>query len=546
MFRLRQTLSVILHDIGSIRSDLQMAFVASLAAGAVFAFLPLAIDALVDGYLLAHPVLLPVAGTLLFGTLAYALFTAVQQRSLHRIYLMLSATKYSTLVARLLRLPLTAYRQQARLSPEDLPEYAQAFVQQVSLPPVYLLLYIGEFIGLVTLLQLWGIIIDWLPLLALLAGSFGILEAYLYPALQTQQQISSRTTLAMLHHTPKFYATAAAPPLLDVRQQHYATWLSIERVYTLIVRARRLCQVAFPLIIVIYMLPLSPGAAFGLFWSAKKATVITGAAISWFLALNAMQDFFKLLNTAPESQGGAVIELTGHLRVEHISFRYSTLAVPALDDVSLEVHPGECVAIVGTSGAGKSTLLRLLMGIDCPDSGMIRYDDHDLATLNLSALRTQVGIVTQDSRLEPGSLLMNISAFTHVPIDRAWEAAKRANIDTVIRALASQMHTLVDKDGVIFSRGQVQRLLLARALVNNPTVLLLDEATSAIDDETQSSIFESLRGVTRIMVTGRLSAARRADQIYVLHEGRIVEKGNFEALINQGGMFAELMRRQQP
>jgi ABC-type bacteriocin/lantibiotic exporter with double-glycine peptidase domain len=545
MSRLRQAFSAILDDIVSIRSDLQMAFAASLAAGAIFAFLPLAIDALVEGYLLAKPVLLSVSGVLLLGALAYALLTSVQQRSLHRISLRLSATKHSSLVGLLLRLPLSAY-QQSGFAPEDLPENLQAFVQQVSLPPIYLLIYTGEFIGLVTLLQLWGIIIDWLPLLVLVAGGFGIVQAYLYPLLQAQKRILSQTTLAILHHTPKFHASAATTPLFNFQQQRYAKWSSIERVYTLIVRARRLCQVAFPLIVVIYILPRSPGAAFGLFWSAKKAAEIAGAAVSWLLALHAMQDFFTLLNTVPESQEGTVTELMGHLQVEHVTFRYSSLAVPVLDDVSLEVHPGECVAIVGTSGAGKSTLLRLLMGIERPESGTIRYNDHDLTTLNLSALRAQIGIVTQDSRLEPGSLLMNISAFTHVPIDRAWEAAKRANIDTVIRALASQMHTLVDKDGTIFSRGQVQRLLLARALVNRPTVLLLDEATSAIDDETQSTIFDSLQGVTRIMVTGRLSAARRADQIYVLHEGCIIEKGNFEALINQGGMFAELMRRQHP
>ena len=545
MFRLRHALSVIWSDTGAIRSDLQMAFVASLAAGAIFAFIPLAIDALVDGYLLANPVLLPVASVLLPGTLAYALFAAVQQRSLHRIYLLLSAKKHSSLVANLLRLPLSAYRQQSSLTPEDLPGYVQTFVQQVSMPPVYLLITAGEFIGLVTLLQLWGTILQWVPLLMLAAVGFGIVEAYLYPVLQTQQRILGRTTLAILQHRPKFDTTAAAP-VLDVRQQKYARWLSIDRTYTLIAGARHLCQAVFPLVVVITMLPQPPGVAFGLFWSAKKAAEITGVAVSWLLALNAKRDFFNLLNTAPESQEGAVIRLKGHIRVEHITFRYSPLATPVLDDISLEVHPGECVAVIGTSGAGKSTLLRLLMGIDHPDSGAIRYDDHNLASLNPSALRGQIGIVTQDSRLEPGSLLMNISAFTHIPIDRAWAAAKQANIDAVIRALASQMHTLVDQDGAIFSRGQVQRLLLARALVNDPTVLLLDEATSAIDDETQSAIFDNLRGMTRLIVTGRLSAARRADQIYLLHEGCIVESGSFEALIKQDGMFAELMRRQQP
>ena len=190
--------------------------------------------------------------------------------------------------------------------------------------------------------------------------------------------------------------------------------------------------------------------------------------------------------------------------------------------------------------------MRLLLGFETPESGSIHYDGHDLATLDLQAVRRQLGVVLQSSRVFPGSVLQNIVGTSTLTLDDAWEAAGLAGLDEDIRAMPMGMQTFIVEGGSTLSGGQRQRLLIARAIVQRPRILLFDEATSALDNETQAIVSQALEALraTRIVIAHRLSTIMHADRIVVLVDGRIVQSGVYEELLAQSGQFQELARRQ--
>jgi NHLM bacteriocin system ABC transporter peptidase/ATP-binding protein/NHLM bacteriocin system ABC transporter ATP-binding protein len=247
------------------------------------------------------------------------------------------------------------------------------------------------------------------------------------------------------------------------------------------------------------------------------------------------------------------VRLGGSLALNHVSFHYPDQAQGAkvLDDVSLQVHPGEFVAIVGPSGSGKSTLVRLLLGFETPDSGTVTFDKRELTALDLREVRRQIGVVLQHAQIMPSDIFSNIVGFTpFLTKEHAWEAARLAGLDEDIRAMPMEMHTLVGEGGANLSSGQRQRLLIARAIVRRPKILLLDEATSALDNVTQAivtrSLLNQLRDMTRVVIAHRLDVIVNADRIYVLSEGSIVQFGRYHELLGESGPFREMARRQMP
>ncbi|MBL1203672.1 MAG: NHLP family bacteriocin export ABC transporter peptidase/permease/ATPase subunit [Nostoc sp. GBBB01] len=238
--------------------------------------------------------------------------------------------------------------------------------------------------------------------------------------------------------------------------------------------------------------------------------------------------------------------LSGKLVVDRVSFRYRDDGGFTLDNVSIRAQPGEFIAIVGPSGSGKSTLLRLLLGFELPKAGTIYYDEQNLACLDIPAVRRQLGVVMQNSRLMSASIFENIASGAVLTMDEAWQAAQMAGLADDIAAMPMQMHTVVSEGGTNLSGGQRQRLLIARALAFKPRILLFDEATSALDNRTQAIVSQSLEQlkVTRIAIAHRLSTIQNAHRIYVLDGGKIVQQGNFTDLANQPGLFAQLMLRQ--
>ena len=239
-------------------------------------------------------------------------------------------------------------------------------------------------------------------------------------------------------------------------------------------------------------------------------------------------------------------ELSGEVEFSRVTFRYLSAGPPVLDNVTLKVSPGEYVAIVGPSGSGKSSLLRLLLGFERPESGTVFYDGKAIDTLEIGAVRRQLGVVLQHGRLATGSLYENICGGIQLPLEQAWEAARLAGLDDDIKQMPMGMHTVVSEGVNTLSGGQRQRVMIARAIARHPRILLLDEATSALDNISQTVVSASLAqlNVTRIVIAHRLSTVRSADRIIVLADGRIVQSGSFAELIGTPGMFASFAERQ--
>jgi len=279
------------------------------------------------------------------------------------------------------------------------------------------------------------------------------------------------------------------------------------------------------------------------------AAVSTSFTVSMILDVVPLYERAKpILEATPEHQRTKRDpgDLTGDIEVSHVSFRYHNEGAPILEDLSLRAAPGEFIALVGPSGAGKSTVLRLLLGFEKPSAGSIYYDREDLAGVDLQAVRRQIGVVLQNSKLTPGDILSNIVGSSTLTLADAWEAAKLSGLAEDIKRMPMGMHTVISEGESTFSGGQRQRLMIARAVAAKPKILLFDEATSALDNVTQAKIAKSLESlkVTRIVVAHRLSTIINADRIYVIQRGKVVQQGNYQELSKQGGVFGELARRQ--
>ena len=239
-------------------------------------------------------------------------------------------------------------------------------------------------------------------------------------------------------------------------------------------------------------------------------------------------------------------ELSGTVELSRVTFRYTSSGPPVLENVSLRIAPGEYVAIVGPSGSGKSSLFRLLLGFEKPESGTVFLDGKAIDTLDISAVRRQLGVVLQNGKLATGSIYDNICGGVQLPLEYAWEAARLAGLDDDIKAMPMGMNTVVAEGVNTLSGGQRQRIMIARAVARRPRILLFDEATSALDNQSQAIVSTSLGNlnVTRLVIAHRLSTVRQADRIIVLVDGKVVQTGSYAELSNTPGTFANFARRQ--
>ncbi|CAN5779731.1 NHLP bacteriocin export ABC transporter permease/ATPase subunit [soil metagenome] len=238
--------------------------------------------------------------------------------------------------------------------------------------------------------------------------------------------------------------------------------------------------------------------------------------------------------------------LGGHVAVRNLWFRYSADGPWTLQNINFEVRPGASIAIVGVSGSGKSALLRLLLGFEMPERGGVYYDGKDLETLDLRQVRRQIGTVLETASLMPGTIFENITVGAELTHEQVMEAARLAAFDDDLAAMPMGLDTMVTEGGGLLSGGQRQRVMIARALVNRPRLIFFDEATSALDNRTQAIVGESLAkmNATRLVIAHRLSTIRAADHIVLLEAGQVVESGTYDELVDSGGAFYRLVRRQ--
>lgn len=289
-------------------------------------------------------------------------------------------------------------------------------------------------------------------------------------------------------------------------------------------------------------------SAFGAFTGALDSFI--DQSLSLWQEQSEVRRFWPIFRTAPEDTGETEIPgtLSGGLELEHISFRYDRNAKNVLSNLSLRIAPGEYVGIVGPSGCGKSTLLKLMLGFETPQQGKILVDGKDLQSLNKQAYRRQLGTVLQNGRLISGSIYENITVTApEATMAHVKEVVKKVGLADDIAQMPMGLHTMLSETGSTLSGGQQQRILIARAICGSPRVLLFDEATSALDNLTQAAVSHSLdeMKVTRIVVAHRLSTVRHCHRIIVLEEGRIIQEGNYETLMqDKNGLFYQLASRQ--
>jgi subfamily B ATP-binding cassette protein MsbA len=266
----------------------------------------------------------------------------------------------------------------------------------------------------------------------------------------------------------------------------------------------------------------------------------------------AAADIFELLNEPVEDQGGDVPleHAKGHIEFKSMGFAYASSEKPVLEDINLEVKPGQTIAFVGRSGSGKTTLLSLLPRFYDVLQGQILLDGHDIRDYPLHELRHQFALVDQNITLFNDTVSRNIAygALSQVSQSAIEDAARGAHALDFIQALPHGFDTHVGQNGVLLSGGQRQRLAIARALLKPAPILIMDEATSALDTESERAVQQALntlmQGRTTLVIAHRLSTIQGADVIVVMDAGKIVETGRHEDLLAQGGYYASLYNMQ--
>lgn len=288
-------------------------------------------------------------------------------------------------------------------------------------------------------------------------------------------------------------------------------------------------------------------SAFGMFSAAMLQLVNCYLDVN--MVIPSYHRVQPVLQETKELVEGAVMpkDIRGNIEVNNLFFSYEKDGPEVLKDISFEIDQGEYVGIVGASGCGKSTLLKCLLGFAEPTNGKIYYDGQDIEMLDKRELRKHFGVVLQDGKLIGGSIAENIAiANPQINRERIKEIIADVGLEQDVRRMPMGLETMLSENTGTISGGQMQRILIGRALANDPAILFFDEATSALDNVTQTLICQNLEklNITRVVIAHRLSTIEKCDRIFVMRDGEIVESGNYGELISKHGLFYELSLRQ--
>lgn len=431
-------------------------------------------------------------------------------------------------------------------------------VLSAGLTSVFSLIYISQIFAYAPTLVVPALII------ILVTVVFSVVSSLVQMKLSTQQmELSGKEsgmTYSLITGIQKIRLAGAEKRAFARWGNLYARSASLEYGPPLFIELNSVISLAISLAgtLVMYSLSVKSGISVADYYAFDTAYgMVSGAFMSLAgIALTAAQikpvltmvkPFF---DAVPEVSDGKQVltRLSGGIELNNVSFGYSDTMPPVIDNLSLKIRPGQYVAIVGKTGCGKSTLMRLLLGFEHPKKGAIYYDGRDLEKIELRSLRRRIGVVMQNGKLFQGDIYSNIViSAPWLSRQEAWDAAELAGIADDIRSMPMGMDTMISEGAGGISGGQRQRLMIARAIAPKPKILMFDEATSALDNLTQKKISQSLDSLkcTRIVIAHRLSTIRQCDRIIVLDQGKIIEDGRYQELIEKNGFFAELVARQR-
>jgi ATP-binding cassette subfamily B protein len=266
-----------------------------------------------------------------------------------------------------------------------------------------------------------------------------------------------------------------------------------------------------------------------------------------------MDNFSNLMNSQSEAvpSNPKALGTINNLRFANISFKHQSASSYAVKDISFEAHAGETLAFVGPSGSGKTTLVKMLVGLYNPAEGTIFYNEKNANDIDLTELRHQLGFVTQDAQLFSGTIKDNLLFVKpSATDDEINDVLQKAACQNLLSRAENGIYTTIGEGGIKVSGGEKQRLSIARALLRNPKLLIFDEATSALDSITEEEITQTIRDISSkqdqitVLIAHRLSTIMHADKIFVLEQGRIIEQGKHEELVNEKGLYYAMWRQQ--
>ncbi|HPN31413.1 MAG TPA: NHLP bacteriocin export ABC transporter permease/ATPase subunit [bacterium] len=555
--------------VSNIKKELRFVIIMGIITGFITGLIPLAAQYIINTAIPEqnYSKLFSLGAALLFASISGALFEICRNVGLLKVEAKIDYILQASIIDRLLKLPVSFFY---KYSAGDLSERAlSVFTIRQILSGQTVITALGIIFAGINLILLFyfsavaavgALAVIFIAILINIFGNYLQLK-YLYPAINLEGKISG-----MLF---QFIGGIGKIKVARAEIHSFANWVSkFGEQQKLIIKSRAifnalisfnqilpvLLTLVLFLIIDFFKINNFGNGEFAAFNAAMTSFVyaMTAACSSIMMLVHVrpLYDRIKPILNEPLEIGENKInakKFRGNIEVCNVSYKYSSDGPIILDNISFNIKPGEYVAIVGPSGSGKSTLLKLMLGFDKPLNGAILYDKQDLSVIDLRTARRQFGVILQDSQLAQGDILSNIIGSKKLTFEDAWAAAGMAGIDKDIEEMPMGMKTAITVGSGTFSGGQKQRILIARALVSKPRIIFFDEATSALDNRSQSIVIENLEKLqsTRIVIAHRLSSIIKADKIFVMENGRIVQSGTYSSLINQSGLFKKMAERQQ-